>query len=238
VIDRLDPRVRLVAALAASFMPLFLASWRGLGVAFAAAIIVALYARVPMATWTPRIVAVNLFVLTMAAIVPWSIPGDPLVIAGELEYSREGAAWAGRIALRANTVLLILTAFLVKMEPMTAGHALQRLRLPNRLVLLLMFTVRYIEVFEREYMRLRQAMRVRGFQPRLNRHTLRTFGHLVGMLLVHAFDRSERIQQAMKCRGFAGKFHTHRHMKARRSDWAFAAGLVLVLVAVGAAEWV
>lgn len=238
VIDRLDPRVRLVTALAASLMPLFLVSWRGLGLAFAAALILAAYARVPLSTWLPRLIGINLFVLMMAVVVPWSIPGDPLVIVGSLQYSREGAAWAGQIALRANIVFLVLTAFLVKMEPTTAGHALQRLRLPNRLVLLMMFTVRYIEVFEREYLRLRQAMRVRGFTPRFNRHTLRSFGNLVGMLLVHAFDRSERIQLAMKCRGFTGKFHTHRHMRTRRSDWAFAAGLVLVLAAVGVAEWV
>lgn len=238
MIDRLDPRVRLVAALVASLMPLFLSSWRGLGLAAALALVVAIYARVPLGTWIPRLIGINLFVLMMAVVVPWSMPGDPLVIVSGAEYSREGAAWAGRIALRANIVFLMLMAFLATMEPMTAGHALQRLRLPNRLVLLMMFTVRYIEVFEREYLRLRQAMRVRGFQPRLDRHTLRSFGHLVGMLLVHAFDRSERIQQAMKCRGFTGKFHTHRHMRAQKSDWAFAVGLVLMLAAVGAAEWV
>jgi cobalt/nickel transport system permease protein len=230
--------VRLVAALGASLMPLFLSSWRGLGLAAAFAIILTAYARVPLGTWIPRLLGINLFVLMMAVVVPWSIPGDPLVIVGGAEYSREGAAWAGRIALRANIVFLVLMSFLVKMEPITAGHALQRLRLPNRLVLLMMFTVRYIEVFEREYLRLRQAMRVRGFQARLDRHTLRTFGHLVGMLLVHAFDRAERVQQAMKCRGFSGKFHTHRHMQARTSDWAFAIGLALVLTAVGAMEWV
>ncbi len=220
-----------------SLMPLFLNSWRALGLAFAVAFVLAAYARVPVSTWFPRLIGMNLFVITMALIVPWSIPGDPLVIVGELEYTREGAAWAGRIALRANTVFLVLMAFLVKMEPMTAGHTLQRMRLPNRLVLLLMFTVRYIEVFEREYLRLRQAMRVRGFQPGFDRHTFRTFGHLVGMLLVHAFDRSERVQQAMKCRGFSGKFHTHRHMQARMTDWVFATGVVLVLAAVGVAEW-
>lgn len=223
--------------MATSLAPLFLSSWRALGLAFAVALVLAAYARVPASTWIPRLVGMNLFVITMALVVPWSIPGDPLVIVGEWEYTREGAVWAGQVALRANTVFLVLMAFLVTMEPMTAGHALQRMRLPNRLVLLLMFTVRYIEVFEREYFRLRQAMRVRGFRPGFNRHTFRTFGHLVGMLLVHAFDRSERIQQAMKCRGFTGKFHTHRHMQARSADWVFAAGVVLVLAVVGAAEW-
>ena len=124
------------------------------------------------------------------------------------------------------------------MEPITAGQALQRLRVPQRLVLLMMFTVRYIGVFEQEYLRLRQAMRVRGFAPKLNVHTLRSYGYLTGMLLVHAFDRSERVLEAMRCRGFAGRFHTHRHMHARRADFAFAACLVVALAGVFGAEFV
>lgn len=217
--------------------PLFLSSWTGLGLALACGVALAAYADVPRGLWASRLITVNGFVLMLALMVPWSMPGEALVIVGGLEYTREGAAWAGRIALRGNAVVIALTAFLGTMEPMTVGHAMQRLRVPDRLALLLMFTVRYIEVFEREYFRLRQAMRVRGFQPRLNAHTLRTFGHLVGMLLVHAFDRSERIQQAMRCRGFTGTFHTHRHMKLRRADWAFAAALVVAMAVVGWAEW-
>lgn len=201
------------------------------------AIAAATVSGVPASAWVSRLTATNLFVLMIALVTPWSVPGSPLVIVGPLEYTREGAALAGQIALRANIVAIVLTAFLGTMEPITVGHALQRLRVPNRLALLLMFTVRYIEVFEREYLRLRQAMRVRGFQPGLNRHTLRTFGNLIGMLLVHAFDRSERVQQAMICRGFTGKFHTHRHMRVQRADWAFAASVGVVIGALGAVQW-
>ena len=235
--ERLDPRVRLVSAIAASLMPLFLSDWIALGLALGLALVLALAARIPAGAWASRLIATNLFVLMIALVTPWSVPGEPLVIAGGLEYTSEGAALAGQIALRANIIAIILTAFLAPMEPMTFGHALQRLRMPNRLALLLMFTVRYIEVFEREYLRLRQAMRVRGFQAGMNGHTLRTFGHLTGMLLVHAFDRSERVRQAMICRGFAGKFHTHRHMRVTRADWVFAGGVLIAVAALGFAQW-
>lgn len=49
-------------------------------------------------------------------------------------------------------------------------------------------------------------MRARGFQPGFDRHTLRTFGYLVGMLLVRASERAERVLKAMRCRGFTGEF--------------------------------
>jgi cobalt/nickel transport system permease protein len=216
---------------------LFLSDWLALAIALVLAIGLASSARIPLGAWWPRLTTTNLFVLMIVLVTPWSVPGEPLVIVGSAHYTREGAALVGQIALRANIIAIVLTAFLATMEPMTVGHALQRLKLPNRLALLMMFTVRYIEVFEREYLRLRQAMRVRGFQAGMNRHTLRTFGNLIGMLLVHAFDRSERVRQAMICRGFTGQFHTHRHMRAARADWVFTAGVVAALVTLGFVQW-
>jgi cobalt/nickel transport system permease protein len=227
--DRLDPRVRLVCGLAASLAPLGLSSWRGLGIAFVLALVAAGFARIPLRTWMPRVLAMNAFVLMLVLVLPWSVPGEPLVYVGNIAFTREGAIFAARIALRANVILIALTSFFGTMEPITAGHAMQRLRVPQRLVLLLMFTVRYIGVFEQEYLRLRQAMKVRGFSPGLNVHTLRSYGHLTGMLLVHAIDRSERVLEAMKCRGFAGRFHTHRHMRAHTRDWVFGAGLAIAV---------
>ena len=65
-------------------------------------------------------------------------------------------------------------------------------------------------------------MKVRCFQPGLNRHTYRTVGYLVGMLLVRSFDRSERILSAMLCRGFAGRYYVLDHLCLGRADAAFS----------------
>ena len=81
------------------------------------------------------------------------------------------------------------------------GHALGHLHVPRKLAHLLLFTVRYLDVLDREYRRLRAAMKVRSFRPRMSLHTYRAYGYLVGMLLVRSFDRSERMLAAMKCRG-------------------------------------
>lgn len=46
--------------------------------------------------------------------------------------------------------------------------ALQKLGLPPKLVMLLLFTGRYIESFSQEYKRLRDAARLRGLRPENN----------------------------------------------------------------------
>jgi cobalt/nickel transport system permease protein len=107
------------------------------------------------------------------------------------------------------------------------------LGVPDKLVHLMLFSVRYFDVLRREYLRLAAALKIRGFQPRMNRHTYRAYGHLVGMLLVRSLDHSERIVAAMKCRGFRGRFYLLDHFALSRRDACFAtiAAAVVVLLA-------
>ena len=110
--------------------------------------------------------------------------------------------------------------------------------MPDKLSHLLLFTVRYLDVLHREYLRMRAAMKVRGFRPRMDRHTYRSYGYLVGMLLVRSFERSERIMAAMKCRGFRGHFYLLDHFAfSRRRDLPFCATSLALLLTVAWLEW-
>jgi cobalt/nickel transport system permease protein len=236
IAGRLDPRVRVVLGAACSLTPLFLTDWTGLGIVLVAAACVLAYEGIPSGLIARRLVMVNLFMAGIVALLPWGVLGEALFSAGSLQYSREGLAQSLRILLRGNAVVMFLLASLATMNPIDLAHALQRLRVPRRLVLLLMFTVRYLRVFESEYGRLRQAMRARAFHPGMNAHTLRSIGFLVGMLLVRAFERSERVQQAMLCRGFQGHFHTHRHLRLRRLDRVALAAVAVAIVSIAVLE--
>jgi cobalt/nickel transport system permease protein len=119
----------------------------------------------------------------------------------------------------------------------TLGQALHRLRLPDKLCHLLLFTYRYIYVFEQEYRRLVQAMKIRGFQPRTDLHTYRSYGYLAAMLLVRSFDRAERVFQAMRCRGFHGAFYSLKTFAWQRRDGIFLAVSLLALLALLYLEW-
>ena len=98
----------------------------------------------------------------------------------------------------------MMLALLGSTELPEIGHALEKLRVPAKLVQLLLMTVRYIDVLGREYRRLRAAMTVRGFQMRSTSIPGAAMGYLFGMLFVRSFERAERISAAMRCRGFTG----------------------------------
>ena len=138
----------------------------------------------------------------------------------------KASCWQPSLSLKANAAVLAVTALIGTMDAVTLGHALAHFHVPQKLTQLMLFMVRYFDVLGREYARLRAAMRVRCFRPAMNRHSYRTFGYLVGMLLVRSFDRSERVLAAMKCRGFCGRYYMLDHFAfVPRRDGPFYAAM-------------
>ncbi len=235
-IGRIDPRVRIVAAVAFAVAVVSCRDPAALGLGLAAAGGLMLLARLPVLATLRQMIAMDLFVVFILVMLPFTMPGDPLFEVAGLPASRQGLTRAVEIALKANAVVLALLALVGSMSSVTLGHALYRLRVPENLVHLLLFTVRYIDVLHREYQRLRTAMTTRGFQPATTLHTLRSFGYLVGMMLVRALERSERILAAMTCRGFAGQFPLFDEFRLGGRDWLFGAGILGVCTLVVTVE--
>ena len=205
IIGALDPRLRIVMACLFGTVTVALTSLPALCAALATALLLLAASRLPPVPTLRRMAMMDGFILFMLVLLPFSVPGPPIVTIWGLTASWAGLWQAVEIALTANAVILALMVLVGTLEPVTLGRALHRLRCPETLVHLLMFTIRYIEVLREEYLRLRGAMKVRGFRPGSNWHTYRSFGYLVGMMLVRAIERSERILGAMKCRGFSGR---------------------------------
>ena len=74
------------------------------------------------------------------------------------------------------------------------------------------------------------AARLRGFAPKTNMHTYRTFGNMLGMVFVHSFDRSVRVYEAMILRGFSGRFQSVTAFRATSRDAVFAVAAFACMV--------
>lgn len=225
LIAPLDPRMRIVMACVFAIVVVSLSSLPTLTAALMIALSLLVVSRLPWRKTLKRMAMMDGFIIFMLVLLPFSVPGDPIFTVWGVTASWQGFWQAVEIALTANAVILSLMVLVGSMEPVTLGHALHRLRCPGTLVHLLMFTIRYIDVLHEEYQRLRAAMKVRGFRPGTNWHTYRSFGYLVGMMLVRAIERSERILGAMKCRGFSGKMLLLQDFTLTRRDIVFGLGL-------------
>ena len=229
VLDRLDPRLRLLAALLLITVIILLQSRPALATVLGGAIALAVAARPPLTVTLTRIIPLNVMLALF-------FPFIALAHVQGLQFgvSAKGLHLFIDIVLRANALLITALALVGSLDIPVLGHALVHLRVPRRLAHLLLFTIRYLEVMHREFMALSRAARVRNFHPGANRHSYRTLAAMVGQLLLRSLDRAERILKAMKCRGYNGQFHLLRHFSFRACDAVFALcfvpGCVLLIV--------
>lgn len=236
-IHALDPRFRLVMAFFYSLVmalstrfPVLLA---GVGIS----LVLVLLAGLKPGAVLRRLFWLNGFVLFFWLVLPLTFTGEPWFDIGPLAFSRNGVILAAQITLKTNAILLALIALVATMRIATLGHALGRLGLPQKIVQLLLMTYRYIFVLQAEYLRLQRSAKIRGFKPGTNLHTYRTYAYLIGMLFVRAAARAERVHQAMRCRGFKGRFYSLQVFAKSDWNWAFGVGMSGVILALAVLNW-
>ncbi len=220
-IDHLDPRMRVVWVTFFAFATVLSYNFIVLTIAVVVSLLLAFLARLDVQRTLRRVIAMDMFMLFLVILLPFTTPGETWFSLFGLSASKEGFLHALMILLKAHAVVLSLLALLGTISATHLGHALAHLRVPDKLVHLMLFTVRYLEVIGQEYKRMRRAMQARAFVLRTNLHTWRSVGYLIGMLLVHSLERSERIMAAMKCRGYKGQFYLFDDMCLGWEDYRF-----------------
>jgi cobalt/nickel transport system permease protein len=145
-------------------------------------------------------------------------------------------AWrlAGLFVAKGLALFTLACVLLVTAPLETSFKAARALYVPGLLVHLALLSYRYLFVLGDELVRLRVALRVRGFRNRANRHSYRTVGAAAGALLVRGHDRAERVAAAMRCRGFDGTFRSLAAFRTRAVD---VAAFFLILTGAGALAW-
>ena len=236
-LHRADPRVKVVLAALFSVVVALADSYACLTVASVFAVALLLIARLSLKQVLLRLLAVNTFVLFLWLFLPFTYGGEEIFSIGPLNATREGIAYASLITVKSNAIVLALIALIATIPIITLGHALSHLRVPNKLIHLFFFTIRYLQVLHLEYDRLRDAMKIRGFRPRSNMHTYKSLAYLIGMLLIKSFDRADRIRKAMVCRGFHGRFYLLSHFELKRSDMVMLVLAILVMSSMAALQW-
>jgi cobalt/nickel transport system permease protein len=219
---RLDPRWKLAAFMIAILAGALLHTLFASIVAAAGAFFLAALGRLPLRWFLSRLAGLMLFLMLFMVLVPFIVhDGGPSIEMGWLRISSSGLRVAGLLCVKALTLLtLALTALATAPlnATLAAAHALH---VPGLIVQLMVLTHRYIFVLGAELSRLRTALRVRGFRNRASRHSYRTVGHVAGTLLVRGYERAERVGQAMRCRGFDGRFRSPIEFRTTWADLLF-----------------
>jgi len=181
--------------------------WFPVFAAYAAGLLgLAATARVPAGYLGKRMLIETPFVV-FAVLIPFIAHGPrvSLSIAGlGLSVSEPGllSAWGllakGTIGVFCGVLLAATT------EPHDLLRGLERLRLPQQLVQIMAFMIRYLDVVTAEMQRMAVARASRGFTARNPKHWP-VVAKSVGALFIRSFERGERVHLAMLSRGYTGR---------------------------------
>lgn len=225
---RLDPRVKFIAFIPFAFTVAMMNGIESLLAGLLVSALMAVTAGLDLRKLLSRLIVVNIPIALLWLFLPFTYPGEGIFNIGAFAATREGIIYAFSITLKANVIAIATIALLGTSEIFSLAHALVHLKAPVKLVYLFFFFYRYISVIHAEYLRLRKAMKVRCFKPKTDMHTYRMLANLTGMLIVRSYERSQRIYNAMLCRGFRGTFPVTSHFKLKGSDVAF--GVIMAFI--------
>jgi len=236
-IHRLNPRAKISIAVVFSFITAFSNQLTALMLSMICALTLLYLAKLSPAAVLRRLFLVSGMVLICWLVLPFTMKSGVLFRVGPISVHQPGIDLALRISLKSFSIVLVVIALVATASAATVGSVLEWMHIPRKLVLLFMLTYRYLFVLEQEYQRLITAARIRGFQPKNNLHTYKTYAYLIGMLFVRASLKGEHVYKAMLCRGFKGNFYSIQEFAVTRQDRAFLSAAGLLLSAIGYLEW-
>jgi cobalt/nickel transport system permease protein len=199
VLERLDARVKLIAALAfvAFAVAAPIGSWNWLGVeGFVLALVIGL-SGIPPRDLSRRYLTFLVLIGFLAFLIAFNHPARAQNGLAVVVFS---ILIKNSLAILAMLVLAGVTSF------QAIVVALRKLGLPIVLVGTLGFMERYRYVISEELTRMATARRARTFSRR-GTLSLGQTGGLIGLLFLRAFERAERVHGAMIARGWDGTLH-------------------------------
>jgi cobalt/nickel transport system permease protein len=238
VISRLDPRTRIISAVLFSVAVAVSTQFNTLLAAFILSLFFVGISKLNLKTMAKRVAVVNGFILLLWVVLPLTFDGTDIFSIGPFSVKREGVMLAAAVTLKSNAILLCFISLVVPVPTFILGHALSRLKVPEKIIYLMLLTYRYLFVIEQEYQRLSTAARVRCFYPKTGLHTYKTYACIIGMIFIRAFEHAERVHQAMRCRGFSGKFFSLYKFSFGRTDVIWSIFTFSLVACLGIMEWI
>jgi cobalt/nickel transport system permease protein len=150
--------------------------------------------------------------------------------------SQSGLAAAWALLVKGTLGVLASLTLAATTEPRDLLAGLERLRVPNLLVQIMGFMVRYLDVVTDEMRRMRVARESRGFTARDVRHWP-VIARSAGALFIRSYERGERVHLAMVSRGYAGSMPVIDEVTASRAQWSYALALPFAALVVCLLGW-
>jgi energy-coupling factor transport system permease protein len=241
-LHRLDPRVKMGAALALMALPFVVHSLAGYALLTAFVIFVAALSATPPLALLRTLRTIVLLGCLMFFFYLFTTPGRPVVSVGQVVVTWEGLL-AGAVQIYRLCLLVIISALLTfTTSPTQLAHGLetllaplQRVGLPVReFALVMTIALRFTPALFDEIDKIAKAQQARGVDmtSRNPLRQMRSWAPLFVPIFVAAFRRADELATAMEARGFRGAAQRTRLYPLQLTRQDLAAAIIVSIVSV------
>ena len=242
-LHRLDPRVKMGAALLLMALP-FAAPSTGSTLLLSAFVVgVALLSAAPLLALVRTLRTVFWLGFFMFLFYLFTTPGLPLVSLWGISLTQEGLLAGATQIYRLCLLVVVASLMGFTTSPSQLAHGLEallgplaRVGLPVReLAMVLTIALRFVPTLFEELENITKAQQARGADLRSRNpwRRLRSWVPVFVPLFVSAFRRAEELATAMDARGFRGAQHRTRLYQLRLTRQDLVASLTVLLVSAG-----
>ena len=237
IIHKLDPRVKIVSFFSLVFLIIFTSPTEFLDFLFFFLFIfmIILISKIPISFVFKRSLIILPFIAFVAIFMPFLKEGE---VAGsynlgslhfQVTYSGLLVLWNVLIKSWLSVLCMIILTSTTKFNQLLKGF--QRLGMPKIIIMILSFFYRYVFILIDEAMRMKRARDSRSFKES-NFAKLKSTGNIIACLFIRAYERGERVYQAMVSRGFNGEIKNITEFKFSTKDLGFIMVLVIYVAMV------
>lgn len=177
--------------------------WYGAFAVYLAVLVVVIgISQVPPSHIAKRMVVETPFVV-FALLMPFIAQGPRTEVLG-VAVSASGLMAAWTLLVKATLGVIAGLTLAATTEPQDLLRGLTRLRLPETMVQIMGFMIRYLDVVGDDMRRQQVALMSRGFTARNPRHWP-ALAKSAGALFIRSYERGERVHLAMLSRGYTGR---------------------------------
>jgi cobalt/nickel transport system permease protein len=234
-VHRLDPRMKIIALVifVVSIVSTKPTAFISIGIYGTIVIILIMMSNLPLRFVLKRSLVIIPFVVIIAIFIPFFKSGH---VIGEysfgslrLSITHQGLLALWNILIKSYLSVLFMILLLNSTKYHDLLKALDRLRCPKLIVMILSFMYRYIFVLEDELDKMKQAKASRTVGGSRWFH-IKTLANILGSLFIKSYERGEAVYLAMCARGFEGEIRTMSELRLRTWDFVFLFVTVMVLI--------
>ncbi len=191
--------------------------------------------KIPVRFYMYRLLPIFGFTFLIAVFIPFFNDGKEKITLRILSYtlllSRQGCILFLNAMLKAHLAGLALIILLVTTRFPDLIKGLEKLKVHSLFLLLLSFFYRYIFVLRNEALRLERARDTRYFGGRFF-YQIGVYARMIGTLFLRAYERGERVYQAMIVRGYTGKPVLYNPLRLCSADWVLLSVIGFLILVI------